>query len=188
MKNAVTIFTALACLGCLFNSTIVVAIPPPFTVCTDFHCETKSMVSLSDAQWGQLQTVFQTESTPAFERENIRKAIAMFEKIVGYKTGTWHDLGMNYQESGQPGELDCISESINTTTYLGLLQSEGLLRWHEIEKRQQRRLWIFGVHWAAVIRDKSNGARYAVDSWRLDNGEPPYVQRLELWLSGQSFE
>ena len=57
-----------------------------------------------------------------------------------------------------------------------------------MEDRQKRNPLIFNVHWAAIIRDTRDDRRYAVDSWFLDNGEPPYVQPLEDWKSGRRFE
>ena len=89
--------------------------------------------------------------------------------------------------AGQPGQLDCISESRNTTTYLRLLEAEGLLQWHTVEERQVRHPLIFNVHWSAVIRERTSGERFAVDSWFLDNGKPPFIQPLEDWLSGRDF-
>jgi hypothetical protein len=54
--------------------------------------------------------------------------------------------------------------------------------------RRVRRPLIFNVHWSAVIRERRIGRRFAVDSWFLDNGHPPFVQPLEDWLSGQGHE
>ena len=107
---------------------------------------------------------------------------------MGQLTGTWRDLAKNVKGAGQPGQLDCISESMNTTTYLQQLSDAGLLRWHGVEERRVRHPLIFNVHWTAVIRDDTTGIRYAVDSWFLDNGEPPFIQPLDQWLSGRGFE
>lgn len=164
------------------------AAPRSFMVCTDYHCDETVEVSLDAPQWQALQGLLGNAANAAAERDAIRAAIAVFETEVGQRAGTWRDLGRNPpQVSNEPGQLDCIAESLNTTTYLQLLQMDGLLRWHTVEQRQQRRPWFFDAHYTAVIRDAQSNERYAVDSWFLDNGQPPYVQPLPAWLRGQDF-
>jgi hypothetical protein len=160
----------------------------PFFVCTDYHCDVGEKVALTAGQWQAVRDVFAGDASPAEERERIRRAIALLEAEVGAVTGTWRDLGGNVAGAGQPGQLDCIAESKNTTTYLQLLFADGLLKYHVIEDRQVRHPLIFNVHWSAVIRDRSSGERFAVDSWFLDNGQPPYVQPLGDWLAGRRIE
>ena len=146
------------------------------------------MVSLTASQWQSIRNLFAAYTSPAQERENIRQAIALLENMVGEITGTRRDLAGNVAGAGQPGQLDCVSESKNTSTYLQLMFDDGLLRWHVVEERQVRHLLIFDTHWTAVITDRSNGVRFAVDSWFRDNGQPPDIQRLSDWLSGRKPE
>jgi hypothetical protein len=160
------------------------ATPLPFPVCTAFHCATTEQVTLPQDQWRQVDALFQTHTSPEQERAEIRRAIALLERLVGSITGTWRDKAGNFLLSGRQGQLDCIAESRNTTTYLRLIESAGLLRWHSVEERVMRRRWLVSDHWSAVIRDRTSGTRYAVDSWYLDNGEPPYIQLLDDWRSG----
>ncbi len=161
--------------------------PAPFFSCTDYHCDEGQTVTLTEDQWQAVRALFTPTQSPAGEREQIRRAVALLETQVGLITGTWRDLAKNATGAKQPGQLDCISESKNTTTYLQLLLTDGLLRWHRVEERELRRPWIVDLHWAAVIHDRSTGQRFAVDSWFLDNGQPPYVQQLEQWRSGRPF-
>lgn len=165
-----------------------VSAPPAFFSCTSYHCKTGQNVHLSQAQWQAVHDLFRTDTSPAAEREHLRQAIALLEQQVGALTGTWRDLAGNVAGAGQNGQLDCIAESKNTTTYLQLLSDAGLLKWHIVEPRQVRHPLIFNVHWTAVIRDTRSQQRYAVDSWFLDNGRPPYIQPLEEWKSGRRFE
>jgi hypothetical protein len=74
-----------------------------------------------------------------------------------------------------------VDESTNTDVYLHLFQERGLLRWHAVESPRWRAPHVFDTHRTAVIRDSTDGALYAVDSWHLDNGEPPHVQELGAW-------
>jgi hypothetical protein len=189
MSAAQSIIISLAYFTCMYPITVMAErAPPPFYSCTDYHCDEGETVTLSEDQWRQVVSLFTPTNSPAEEREQIRRAIALLETQVGKTTGTWRDLAKNVAGAGQPGQLDCISESKNTTTYLQLLSKDGLIRWHEVEDRELRHPWILDVHWSAVIRDRNTGKRYAVDSWFLDNGQPPFIQALDEWLSGQRLD
>ena len=156
--------------------------------CTDFHCDREREVQLTTRQWQNIRTLFTGTVSPGQERNRLRQAIALLEVYAGNITGTWRDLPRNITGEGPQGQLDCISESKNTTTYLALLHNNGLLRWHDIEERQVRHTFVFNAHWSAVIRDRISGKRYAVDSWFRGNGYPPYIQPLQEWKSGRRFD
>jgi hypothetical protein len=158
--------------------------PPAFSTCTDFHCDVTAPVRLTGAQWRQVSGLFRSPGTPAGEREAIRRAVARLETLTGETTGTWRDRGRNDLLHGRAGQLDCIAESRNTTTYLRLLERAGLLHWHSVEDRALRRRWLVSDHWTAVIREREGGRRFAVDSWYRDNGEPPCIQPLADWRDG----
>lgn len=162
--------------------------PTAFYSCTSYHCKTGQQVQLSEAQWQAVRRLFQVDGSAEQERQALRQAIALLEQQTGRITGTWRDLAGNVAGAGLPGQLDCISESRNTTTYLHLLDDAGLLRYHAVEERERRNPLILNIHWTAVIRDIGDDRRYAVDSWFLDNGLPPYIQPLEDWKSGADFE
>lgn len=155
--------------------------------CIDYHCDIIVPVTLDHLERARIEQLFTNIRTPAEERERIALAIGLFERLVGPKNGTLDDLGMNPSDappSPKGGQLDCISESINSTTYLKELERYGLLRWHSVNERTVRRRWLFGVHWTAVIRDRE-GMQYAVDSWYGHNGEPAIVLPLEEWHEGE---
>lgn len=156
-----------------------------FFICTDYHCDTGETVTLSPSQWQSVRDLFISDASPAEEREFIRQAIALLETIVGAITGTWRDMAGNVAGAGKGGQLDCISESKNTTTYLVLMLNDGLLKWHEIGERRLRHPLILNFHWTAVIVDRSNGQHFAVDSWPFDNGQPPRIQPISDWLTGR---
>jgi len=187
MKQRCSMVTILFCLGSMqIAAALATPAPPPFDSCIDFHCDATRTVRLDAGHWQTVRALFAGETSPAGEREQIRQAIALLEREVGVIIGTWSDLARNIRGDGR--QLDCISESKNTTTYLQLLFNDGLLRWHDIDERQVRYPLIFDTHWTAVVLDRNSGQRYAVDSWFLDNGEPPYIQPLEDWLSGRRIE
>lgn len=160
--------------------------PPPFEVCIDFHCDRRVTTALTAPEWQQVRALFPAPAaTPAQERAAIGRAIALLEELTGRRTGTWRDRGRNNLLDGSQGQLDCIAESRNTTTFLTLLEHADLLRWHRVEHRALRRRWLVSDHWSAVIREYPGEARFAVDSWYRDNGEPPCIQPLAEWRTGR---
>ncbi len=165
----------------------IIADPDPaqFTVCYDYGCASLAWVTLSAEQWQRVRAVFaQPAATPAEEREQIRRAIALFETIVGAMTGTAHDKGGTFPGFGEAGQMDCIDESINTTIYLSMLQKYHLLRWHNVTDRSTRWSLFSWPHTTAVIEERASRREWVVDSWFLDNGEPPFVLPLETWKDG----
>lgn len=157
-----------------------------YSVCFDHSCASIVIDSLSQEEWGMAtQPLRNPAATAAEERLAIARSIALFEDIVGRHTGTYRDMGRNLRGFGQPGQLDCIDESTNTTTYLRLLERGGLLRHHRVLDRSTRfGLFVGMPHTTAVIEETGTGERYAIDSWFADNGQPPYIARLELWKAG----
>ena len=157
-----------------------------FSVCFDHSCHTVVTRAFTAGEWQQITGPLQTPApAAAAERTAIAGTIALMEQDVGEKTGTAGDRGGNLAGFGQQGQMDCIDESTNTTTYLKLLQQDGLLRFHKVMDRATRFGLFAGMpHTTAVIRDITSGQDYAVDSWFFDNGEPPVIMLLEQWKSG----
>lgn len=164
--------------------------PARMSVCHGNGCLALSTVELTPMQWQQLVALFHPlPGSAAAERETLRHAIGTMERFVGALTGTWQDKGGTFNGGG--GQMDCIDESINTSLYLTLLQKYGLMRHHRVADRATRGWFIGGwPHTTAVIEETTtasgiNGRRlWAVDSWFLDNGEPPFILPIELWKSG----
>jgi hypothetical protein len=156
-----------------------------FSVCYDHGCQSLAYVALTDQQWQQLRAAFLPPAeTAAEERQRVRAAIAMMETFVGHATSTWRDKGGTFN-SGKTGQMDCIDESINTSLYLTMFYKYGMLRHHRVDERATRGWFIFGwPHTTAVIRENARNASWAVDSWFLDNGEPPFILPLDVWKQG----
>ena len=162
--------------------------PQAFSICHGHTCAYITSLSLSNAQWQEVSDIFEPPAlSPVQERERIREAIALLERRVGALSGTDADQGRNLAGLGKPGQMDCIDESTNTSVYLYMLQADGLLRWHRLEHRLSRgpfTLVLQPPHSTAVIRELGSGRRYAVDSWFLDNGAPPFIVPVEQWKRG----
>ena len=156
-----------------------------FSVCYDHGCTSLAVVALKEEQWGALRAIFfPPAASAAEERERIGASIALMETFVGEATGTSRDKGGTFN-FGPDGQMDCIDESVNTTLYLTLFQSSGLLRHHQVVDRATRGWFLFGwPHTTAVIRETASKSLWAVDSWFLDNGEPPAILPLKRWKSG----
>jgi hypothetical protein len=160
--------------------------PSRYSICYDHSCTTVVTDSLNETEWLQVTAPLRTPaSTAAGERAAIARSMALFETIIGRHTGTSIDKGRNIAGFGLPGQLDCIDESTNTTTYLRLLERGGLLRHHRVTERATRfGLFVGMPHSTAVIEESGSGNRYVVDSWFYDNGQPPHIVRLEDWRAG----
>jgi hypothetical protein len=173
--------------GFFREGIITEPVPTLFSICFDHSCTTVVGVSLTPQEWRHATQPLQPPAqSAAGERSAIACAIARFEEIVGRHTGTSDDRGRNLRGFGQPGQLDCIDESTNTTTYLRLLERNGLLQHHVVVDRVTRFGLSAGMpHTTAVIQERATGARFAVDSWFFDNGEPAYIVDLAAWSSGE---
>jgi hypothetical protein len=55
------------------------------------------------------------------------------ERQVGAAIGIHDKAGMQWTASGDPTQEDCVDESTDTTSYLMVLQYNGLLRYHTVE-------------------------------------------------------
>lgn len=157
-----------------------------FSVCQAHSCRTITTLALDTAQLQALAALFaKPPQNPGAERVQLAAAIAAMERWVGARTGTDRDLGGTFPGFGQPGQMDCIDESTNTTSYLTLFASRGWLRFHRVSARMARGyLPIAWPHTTAVISEIGTGTRYAVDSWFLDNGQPPFIVPLAEWRNG----
>jgi hypothetical protein len=173
----------------LFNRhPIVIVDPHPqrFSVCWGNSCSVVATVALQPQAWHQVRALFaEASSAPVEERARIAAAIALLETLVGALTGTWRDHGGNLRGFAQPGQMDCVDEANNSTTYLKMLDRDGLLEWHTVGEISKRGNILFGMpHAAAIITDATTGERWAVDSWYLDNGAAPYIVPYRLWNEG----
>ena len=93
--------------------------------------------------------------------------------------------GMDLAASGDPTQQDCVDEATNTTSYLLVLQANGLLRHHTVGTPFSKENPLRGVagwpHWTAVLKENASPQRWAVDGWIYANGENPAVVEVEKW-------
>lgn len=165
------------------------------TVCHAYGCQKRTRVTLSNADIRTIQNLMEKTrkaDTPHEERRAIAYAIGWLETRVGDEIGTSANRpGMDYRGSGDPTQQDCVDEAVTTTGYLMLLDSKGFIRHHTVENAMSKGNLLRGAlegsivkywpHWTAVIAEKENGQRWAVDSWIHENGENPAVVKVEEW-------
>ncbi len=151
-------------------------------ICYNFSCKTRQTVTLSQTEWHSIIGWFYPGATSAAgEREQLRRAIGWMEVVMGHHTPTHRDKGLNLEKNPNfPGQLDCIDESLNVTTYMHLFESQGHLRWHHVMDRAYRS-GGFDAHWAGQLQEVATGERFVIDSWFQDNGMLPYIARSAEW-------
>lgn len=151
-------------------------------VCYDFGCASTKRVYVFETEWRPVARSLMGSRSAQEERHRIARAVAAMERLVGEVTPTGADRAGNDYEGDDPsGQMDCIDESTNTTTYLKLFEAQGLIVFHRVAEPVYRAPVLLDQHWAARIEEKATGRQFAVDSWPRDNGELPMVQDVEQW-------
>ncbi len=150
-------------------------------VCYDYSCKRLGEVELAGPEWDEINNLFRDMAkTPQQERDKIAQVIALMEKLTGRRLGTDNDKAKN-SGTGDPGQMDCIDESLNTTRYLNYFNQRGWIHWHQVQERVRRNPFFVDIHWTAVVKDIEDGQLYAVDSWFRDNGREPVIMTLDDW-------
>jgi len=160
-----------------------------FDVCKNYGCSSHVRVTFSAAEWAQVRAVFAVAPESAtMEREQIARAIALVETLVGPKAGTANDkAGAEIVAFSREGQLDCIDEAYNTTVYLRLIAADGLLHWHDVGEPYKRGgFFDRWPHNTATIVERGSRTAYTVDSWFHANGAMPETVLLKDWLAGWS--
>ena len=157
-----------------------------FQVCHDVDCVNLTPITLDGITWQRLGNNFSVRGESAEdERHQIKSAIALFEEITGPIAKTQSDRARNDWGGWSDRQLDCIAETINTTTYLMLFEQQGWLKWHRVGFPKHRGLFsLQAPHNTAVIVENTTGRQYVVDSWFHKNGEQPEIVPVERWSAG----
>ncbi len=160
------------------------------TVCHAYGCKAQTRFAFTESDIAELTALMARvprEDTPAEERRALAYAIAWMERRVAPAVGTASDrTSIDLRGSGDPTQLDCVDEATNTTSYLLVLDRHGLLKHHAVDRPLAKDSLTRWTHWAAVIREKQSGARFAIDfghrpQWR----KPDDAGRGKLLCSGQ---
>jgi hypothetical protein len=103
--------------------------PARFSICHGNSCRLRTDVSLSTEEWAQVGALFDPAPADALaERRQIARAIGLLETFSGRRADTLEDapgMGVHWNPDGQ---LDCIDEATNSTTYLRMMAADRLIR------------------------------------------------------------
>jgi hypothetical protein len=184
------------------------ASPASFYVCYGYSCKYSARVVLRQDEWQSVRAIIEPAanqaparatlraeewqskraaanalSEEAAERTRISLAMARFDQLVGARIGTLVHQRREYN-SGDPSQYDCIDESINTWTYLSVLDHEGLLHYHAVgDLAHAGTVLDFDVRNTATLTARVDGRRYAIDPTLVDVGEPPPIVPLQSWVA-----
>ncbi|RAH97676.1 hypothetical protein DLJ53_27915 [Acuticoccus sediminis] len=152
-------------------------------VCHGFGCNLKTAYHFTPADFAKMRRLI-GNGDAAQEREGVRRMIAWAEKRVAPTVGSGDDIGgLDLFNAGEAGQMDCIDEATNTTSYLLVAQEAGLLRHHHVGRPVARGYFLDGryPHATAVLIGKTGS--WAVDSWPYRNGALPDVMPLDEWFA-----
>lgn len=159
-------------------------------VCHAYGCQKQTRVRFGPSELAKIKALMRETKkadTPHEERRAIAYAVGWMERHVGNEIGTSEDrAGMEFNGSGDPTQQDCVDEATNTTSYMLVLQNNGLLKHHTVGRPFSKgNVLVGGVanwpHWTAVLFEKETNVKWAVDSWIYENGVNPAVIEADKW-------
>jgi len=155
-------------------------------ICYGYGCIAQAQITFSEAQLREIGRQLSVAVDAENERKLLAAAIGELYGWAGQQSDIRNDRGGNYADGHSPGKMDCIDHSQSTTRLLKLLEARGYLRWHRVLAPDVRSRIFLTVHWTAVIEEKTGGeaARFVVDSWFVDNGQPAVILPLAEWKEG----
>ena len=156
-------------------------------ICHAYGCLVEAEIVYSEHSLREIDQMLSVAVDAENERKILGTAIGRMYAIGGEQSDIHNDKGGNYADGHVPGRMDCIDHSTSTTRLLKLLESRGDLRWHRVLDKDVRYFaYIFPAHYSAVIEEKTDGeaARFVVDSWFVDNGQPAVILPLDEWKKG----
>ena len=169
-------------------------------VCHAYGCKMKTPYRFTSTNIAEITREMQRvkrNNSPEEERRAMAYAIALMERQVGAAIGINDKAGMQWSASGDATQEDCVDDSTNTTSFLMVLQSNGLLRYHTVQGPLGEDNMLYGTligrpvkywpHYTAIIKETKTGQRWAVDAWIGDTGTNPSITKLGDWyLKGAS--
>ncbi|MEN9481306.1 MAG: hypothetical protein RLZZ298_2701 [Pseudomonadota bacterium] len=156
-------------------------------ICYAYGCLAEAEVVYSASELREIDQMLALAVDAENERKILAQTIGLLYAIGGEQSDIRNDKGGNYADDNLPGRMDCIDHSTSTTRLLKLLEARGNLRWHRVLDADVRHFArIFPAHYSAVIEEIMDGeaARFVVDSWFVDNGQPAVILPLDEWKKG----
>ena len=104
-------------------------------VCHAYTCQMKSTFYFHPKDIAEIAAMMKKTKradTPFEERRAIAYAMGLIETKVGAKLGINDRAGMEFGGSGDPTQEDCVDEATKTTSFLLVLQTHGLIKYHTV--------------------------------------------------------
>ncbi len=162
--------------------------PAHFRECHGFACAVPSRVSLRPADWRRVRAMFTPPAKDAAtERRRIAAAVALMQRLVGAQTGTsahqWtHSDMMILPNLGDPTQLDCIDEAVNTWTYMTMMERDGLFRFHRVASLAFAGSPVDPNPRNAAVLQERDSTYYVLDPSLVESGAVAPVLPLPAWL------
>jgi hypothetical protein len=151
-------------------------------VCHGFGCAFRTPFVLRPTDRAQIRKFFATSEDAIDERRALAATMAWFDRRVAVEAGTIKARARaGLGSAGDPTQFDCLDRTTNTIGLLLVIAQMGLLRYHEIDTPESRVGIASLPHTTAVMRERGNGQKWAVDAWTHNNGEYPDIMKLEIW-------
>jgi len=137
-------------------------------VCSAYGCTHKQVYRISADTLRKAKSYFSGSWTASGERSGLEKALQHIETVMGPATNTAEDAqGGPLFGNGNSGQMNHRDEALNTTSILMVMFRYGLIRYHDLEAP----MWVGGTFYP-ILRDRSNGKRYGIDTgYRSSGGE-----------------
>ena len=158
-------------------------------VCSAYTCRTQTEFKFTSEDIAKLRSLMaepKSSAGSAEERVRIGHTLAWMEKRVGDTVGTSADRpGDDFSGTGDPTQMDCVDVATNLTSYLLVLETNGLIKHHVVGPlyvKEDIRKGLSGwTHYAAMLVENQTKQRYAVDGWLLPSGKEPEIVEVEKW-------
>jgi len=150
-------------------------------ICYNYGCAANAAVTFNEQQLANVAVLFRGSLNAAEEREATAQAVGMLARYAGEQSPIFRDTGRDSDRNVE-GRMDSADHSINTTSYLRVLEKRGLLKYHRVQSRVVR--GATKAHWAARIAEIRTHQEFVVDSWFFANGHPAVIFPLDEWLKG----
>ncbi|MCB1917056.1 MAG: hypothetical protein KDG52_15235 [Rhodocyclaceae bacterium] len=160
-------------------------------VCFNYGCTSEQAVDFGEPLLAGIGASLAEAGDAATERQRLAAALGRLYREAGRQSPISADRAGNVRDEGVFGKMDCIDHSMSTTRLLSLLEGRGMLRHHRVLPRTRRTRLLLFQHFAATLEElpvagaAGKPRRFAIDSWFVEQGEPPLVLPLEAWLDGE---
>jgi hypothetical protein len=153
--------------------------------CHGYGCSRRTALAVDMSILSRAGSLLRSgQGSPETERTALREIVRSYTAYLAREVGGKTDLpGSPPEMSGVHGQMDCLDETANTTSLLLVLEAQGLLAHHQVERPQTRGFFFDGryPHTTAIIAEKRTGREWAVDPWRKAPGQRPDILPLAVW-------